>query len=378
MKKSGISLGAVLFIYIVAFGYVGFYSAKCADEYFGGHFLLSLMVVCASLIVGFFLHIITHEFGHLVFGTLTGHRFKSFRIFNLLWQRDTDGKIRLYRYKLAGTGGQCLLQPPPLKDGDMPYVLYNLGGVIFNFLLAALGMLASVVWSQAAALAVFGRILFVLGMMMGLENILPLPGIANDGGNLLALTKSKEARQSLWVQMMGIVKISEGTRVKDFPEEWFRMPNDEQLQNRMEAVMAVYVCDRLMDQHQFAQAQETIDSLLERDTALISVHLNLLRCNALFCELVGDCNAEKVEGYVTSGLTAFWKTMATSPEVLKTRYAYEKLYKKNQEEAANVMAAFEKVAATYPYACQIAADRELLAIVDEKAGNEKDDNEAAY
>lgn len=378
MKKSGFSLGAVLFIYIVAFGYVGFYSAKCADDYFGGHFLLSLMVVCASLVVGFFLHIIIHEFGHLVFGTLTGHRFKSFRIFNLMWQRDSDGKIRLYRYKLAGTGGQCLLQPPPLKDGDMPYVLYNLGGVMFNFLLAVLGMLASVVWSQIAVVAVFGRMLFVLGMMMGLENLLPLPGIANDGGNLLALTKSKEARQSLWVQMMGIVKLSEGTRIKDFPDEWFRMPNDEQLQNRMEAVMAVYVCDRLIDQHQFAQAQETIDSLLERDTALISVHLNLLRGDALFCELVGDGNAKKIEAYVTNGLTAFWKTMSTSPEVLKVRYAYEKLYQKNEQEAANVLAAFEKVADTYPYPCQIAADRELLAMVDEKASAETNDNQTAH
>lgn len=366
MKKSGFSLGAVLFIYMVALGYVGFYSGKCADEYFGGAFLLSLMVVCASVIVGFFLHIIIHELGHLVFGTLTGHRFQSFRIFHLLWQRDTDGKIRLYRYKLAGTGGQCLLQPPPLKDGDMPYVLYNLGGVMFNFLLAILGMLASVVWSKIAVLAIFGRILFVLGMMMGLENILPLPGITNDGGNLLALTKTKEARQSLWVQMMGIVKLSQGMRIKDFPDEWFRMPDDKQLQNHMEAVMAAYVCDRLMDRHQFAQAQETIDSLLERETALVPVHRHLLRTNALYCELVGACAPEKVDTYVAKDLIQFWKTMAANPTVIVTRYAYEKLYKQNEEQAAKYLTMFEKAAETYPYPCEIAAHRELLAIVDEK------------
>lgn len=38
---------------------------------------------------------------------------------------------------LAGTGGQCLMSPPEYNGGSYPYVWYNLGGVLVNFLLAA-------------------------------------------------------------------------------------------------------------------------------------------------------------------------------------------------------------------------------------------------
>lgn len=372
-KKSPVSMVFLMLIYVITFGYIGAYSAKCADEYFGGNLLLAFAVVGVSLVVAFMLHVVLHEFGHFVCGRLTGYGFKSFRILNFMWQKDSDGKIRFYRFKLAGTGGQCLMVPPALKDGDMPYVLYNLGGVIFNLLLALMGMLVCGAVPDGSVIGIFGKILCLLGVMMALENGLPLPGVTNDGSNILELSKSKEARQAFRVQMMGVVEFTEGKRVREFPAEWFHMPSEEQLQNRIEAVMAVYVCDRMVDEHDFAAAQETIDSLLAQDTAIAEIHLNLLKTNALYCELVETCHPERVEAYATKQLTYFWNTMKTHPGVIRTQYAYEKLYTKNNEQAAQYREAFEQTAKTYPYACEIAAERELLAIADEKAEARKTD-----
>ena len=53
-----------------------------------------------------------------------------------------DGRLQFCRYQLAGTGGQCLLAPPPWREEGFPSLLYNLGGPAANLLSAALCGLA--------------------------------------------------------------------------------------------------------------------------------------------------------------------------------------------------------------------------------------------
>ena len=72
-------------------------------------------------------------------GLATGYRFVSFRIGSWMLQRE-HGKLRVRKFTLAGTGGQCLLAPP-LTDGKMPCVLYNLGGPLANLITALLCVL---------------------------------------------------------------------------------------------------------------------------------------------------------------------------------------------------------------------------------------------
>jgi len=76
-------------------------------------------IVCT--LVAFILQIVLHEGGHLLFGLLSGYRFVSFRIFNWTLIRQ-EGKFRLKRFGIAGTGGQCLMLPPdkPLEEIPLP------------------------------------------------------------------------------------------------------------------------------------------------------------------------------------------------------------------------------------------------------------------
>lgn len=364
-KTESFSKFIVAMIFIVACAAVGAYSGFAAEEYFENNILLSYVVVIGALAAAYLLHIVIHEAGHLVFGRITGYRFKSFRIFNLMWQKGADGKVRFYRYSLAGTAGQCLMTPPDLRNGDMPYVLYNLGGVLFNILLSAAAMGVSCFVGRIGGIVCF--VVLIVGVSMALLNGLPLPGITNDGSNLVSLSKSSAARRSFWVQMNGVALLSDGKRVRDFPAEWFVKPNPEQLKNTMESVMAVYVCDRMMDEHQFDKAQAYMDELLESDTAIATVHLHLIRANALFCELIGEGRQEKIEKYMDKDFLKFARSMRTNPSVLRTQYAYYKLYKRDDKQADNCMSLFEKVSATYPYPCEIESERELLEITDNAA-----------
>ena len=105
-----------------------------------GEYLLHVAWLIVMMTAAFYLQTILHEGGHLVCGLLTGYRFVSFRIGSWMLQR-AHGKLRVRNFKLAGTGGQCLLAPPPLTDGEMPCVLYNLGGPLANLITALLCVL---------------------------------------------------------------------------------------------------------------------------------------------------------------------------------------------------------------------------------------------
>lgn len=110
-------LGSVLFCLLGAVGgfmaayYVG--KAMSLEKELGRNiFLLGLLLL--GMYLAFFLQIIVHEAGHLAFGLLSGYAFSSFRIMDFMWIKE-DGKLRLKKFSLAGTGGQCLMEPPEMK-----------------------------------------------------------------------------------------------------------------------------------------------------------------------------------------------------------------------------------------------------------------------
>ena len=88
------------------------------------------------LAAAYFIQMVIHEAGHLVFGLFTGYKFLSFRIGSLMLIKDGE-KFSFRRFSIAGTGGQCLMAPPDMTDGRFPFVLYNLGGVIMNLIATA-------------------------------------------------------------------------------------------------------------------------------------------------------------------------------------------------------------------------------------------------
>ena len=108
--------------------------------------ILSLAGLLLGMYAAIFVQLIIHEAGHLVFGWLSGYQFSSFRIFSFMWVKE-DGKLRLRRLSIAGTGGQCLMSPPNMADGRIPLVLYNLGGSIMN-IIAGLLFLGSVSYTH--------------------------------------------------------------------------------------------------------------------------------------------------------------------------------------------------------------------------------------
>lgn len=329
--------------------------------------LISLVLMLVLLWIAFFINIIIHEAGHMVFGLMSGYKFSSFRIMSFMWIKE-NGKLKIKRLSLAGTGGQCIMIPPEMKNGKFPVVLYNMGGSLMNiisgFIFLALHFIFIDVW-------VFNTILLMLalvGFMTAAMNGIPMrtDTIDNDGYNTIALCKNRKSLKAFWVQMKVSEQTSKGIRLKDMPKEWFTVPTDEEMQNSIVSVIGVFTCNRLMDENRFEDADKLMEHLLSIESGMVGIHRNLLVCDRIYCELIGQNRRDVVENMLTKQQKSFMNAMKKFPSVLRTEYAYALLSEKDTAKAGKIKAQFEKTAKSYPYASDIDSERELIEIADNK------------
>ena len=71
----------------------------------------------------------------------------------------------------------------------------------------------------------FAAVGFITAVMNGVP--MRLGAVDNDGYNALAISKSSEAAEAFWVQLSIVGQSARGVRLKDMPEEWFRVPAEE-------------------------------------------------------------------------------------------------------------------------------------------------------
>lgn len=328
-----------------------------------GNGLLYILCELAVVVLSIFAALVLHEAGHLLFGLLTGYGFCSFRIMSFIWVKDgEDGKIRLKRHSIAGTAGQCLMSPPDLKDGKMPFVLYNLGGVTVN---GVTGLLAFLLYALLPHIYILSNAFLIFGIAsagLALSNGIPfrVGGIDNDGRNAVSLSRSPTAQRAFWVQMKVAAALAQDVRIGDLPDEWFVLPTDAEMKNPISAVVGVFACNRLMDQHRFDEADRLMEHILSIDSGISGLHRKLTVCDRIYCELIGACRASVVGAMMTDDVRAIFKSMKNFPSVLRTEYALALLLDGDAERANAVKQRFEKVAAKYPYKSDAEAEYSLI------------------
>lgn len=335
------------------------------DSILTGERIFYLAAAVVQLLVILQLQIVIHEAGHLIAGLLSGYRFSSFRIGNFMWLKE-NGKLRFCRLFIAGTGGQCLMNPPDLVDGRLPFVFYNLGGVLLNLATIPIGLVGMRYFEQKSFVSLFCLLMCMVGLAYAVMNGIPLNSgvINNDGCNVKELRKSEEALRAFWVQMKVAEQIARGIRLKDMPDEWFVLPGEDALKNSMTAVMAVFRENQLMDQHEFAEAEALMDRLFCTETGIVGLHQRMLLCDRLYCELLKGGKQEKIDKLYSKEQIHFMKQMRNFPSVLRTDYAYTLLYKKDMEKAQQIKGMFEKCAKKYPYPADVESERELMEIAE--------------
>lgn len=126
------------------------------------------------------------------------------------------------------------------------------------------------------------------------------------------------------------------------PSEWFAVPSDSAMKNSMVATRGVFACNRLMDAEQFEEADALMSHLLEIDSGIVGLHRNLLMCDRMFIELIGENRHDIIENMLTKEQKKFMKAMKRFPSVLRTEYALAALFDKDKSKAAKIQVQMKK------------------------------------
>ena len=343
-------------------------AAKVVPEGSGEQtYMFYLALLLAFLVISMWLHTILHEAGHLVFGLATGYRFCSFRI-----GRTTltirGGRPKFGRMKVAGTGGQCLLAPPEPVDGRIPYMLYNLGGVIVNAAVAAVMLVVYLIVGLTTVWSLIPLMLAITGFALAVMNGVPLKHtVNNDGANVIAIRREPAALDALRKQLLINEQVTLGVRPKDMPDEWFIVPDDAKSSNPLISSIRIFAQARLMDEHRLSDAWEAAQRLLDEPDGVTGLQRGMLAVDAAYLALMVPGSVASAERYLDKANQKIMKTMATHPSVVRTEYAMALLAHHDENKAGEAYTRFDKIAKTHPYPCEIALERELIALARKKA-----------
>ncbi len=340
--------------------FLGFFVGKTIGSYIERFDSMASFILIGfiSLILAFIFQILLHELGHLFFGSLTGYSFVSFRLGNFILVKDAEG-LSLRRYVLPGTLGQCLLAPPELgKDYNFPFVLYNLGGGIFNLFFSFFGILLLGTRQFSPGLEMFLSIFISLGIFLALTNLIPLKSgdLGNDGYNIIELMKNKYGRYGFWLQLYINREISRGKRLGQVERKLFKLPKDLDFNDIFSSSIVLMEAEYYMDLGQLKKAEDIYLRIERENYKLVGVHENQLRLGLgkIYLEREDRLGLEKL---MADDFKKYLK--ATEKYMLDTigfLYGYELLFEKDSEAARVYENRLRKMETTYPYRGLIEAE----------------------
>lgn len=327
------------------------------NNFFTG--LIDTYIFLAITILGYLLHIIIHEGGHLIFGLLTGYKFVSFRVGSLTLIKE-EGRFKLKKFNIPGTAGQCLMMPPDMVDGNFPFVIYNLGGVLLNLIISIISLYLGIKLEGPDLLRAILIFSSIGGIFAALSNGIPLGigGIANDGHNIVSMLINKETRKAFHIQLKVHGLQSQGRRIKDMPIEDFPVHEDADLAEPFNTAMILLRHNYYMDRLDFSGARDSLNLLLPYMDQIVALYQNEINIERIFLELMEDGDRDLVTRLYSKNLKKYIK--ASKFMIGKKRFmmAYEGLYNKDLDKARSYYRDLEKMIDTYPNKAE--AEMELM------------------
>lgn len=316
------------------------------------------LAVILTMFASILFMIVTHELGHLIFGLLTGYRFVSFRIFSFMLVR-SQGKWAIRRMSLPGTGGQCLMAPPVKKNGKFPFVLYNLGGILFCGLLSLIPMIIGLSGENAE----FRMLFFIFGFVsfvMNLFNAIPTNGksMVNDATNLKMALGSDVARHALWNQLEYVSLHAQNVPTADMPEDLFFTPEKADLSNPLIIWQVLALIERLEDRSEYQEARQAITFALDNAPFIFPLYKYILQLEAIYLDSILGNDSDLADEYYEK-LEKISALRSLAP-FHRASYAYLLLTKKDLSGAQKALTDYQKKIKKLPFQAEANFEQKQL------------------
>ena len=329
-------------------------------------FEMSIFTIVLYIFIFYFafiIQIIIHEAGHLIFGLLSGYEFISFRVGSITIVKDQE-KFKLKKFKIKGTGGQCLMTPKTNNYEEINYVLYNLGGILMNFIASIICLLILMLVDTNQYIKVMLSEFILIGVICVISNGIPmkLGGISNDGYNTMSISRDKFIKYCFYIQLKVNGLLSKGMRFKDMPIEWFNVKEGADLNNHLVTFLKIMEANYYQDKLDFNLAKECYENILDNAPNIIKLYENEIKCELLFYEILNG-NMEKVDELYTKELRNYIKITDCYISRKRLMYVYNLIVLKDKKKADKVLGEFEKLKNSYPIKGDIESEEEIMNFI---------------
>lgn len=320
--------------------------------------LLQSVLLLLVIFIFFFIHIIVHELGHLLAGKLTGYQFLFFRIMNWAIVKE-QGKVRMVRFSIAGTAGQCLMVPPE-NVKSMSYKPYLWGGALANFSAAMIGLVLNVIIFDSLYLYTFS----IVGFMTGIMNIYPFS--YNDGSSIKNLNEDPVKRQQFFQQLELSGAFTSGKEYENInPNELIVNPNEPITEQYNIYVMLIKI-NRELEVDNFGHALEMLEPLWQQRTDVIKPYQIEIMREYLFCHLTLELHETTIQDEILTD-KVFKECLKTKQlESYRIQAAISYYVKEDLKEAEKWISKAEQSLNQAPTYADKALNTKLLNFISQK------------
>lgn len=250
---------------------------------------IQLIVIIFMTIYTGYIHIFMHEFGHYLFGKVTGYKLVYFQMPNFRYEAKTK-RLKKIPTRISGMVGQCLMKPPSNSDNARkPYFLYLAGGLIVNLITALLLYMGSFVMPDPISFNLF--VLSLPPFLLFFMNIIPLG--FTDGGLILELKKSDLSKRLYFKQLELSSLLEEGKTFSEIPEAYFSEVKDGSFSNsKMGEYLLLVAYQRSLSLLDFEEADRLLKIYNEHWHYLSSPYAQMIASELLFCHAIFGRKAE--------------------------------------------------------------------------------------
>ncbi len=209
-----------------------------------------------------------HELGHLLMGYATGYKFVYFKLFGVIFYKQ-NGKWTSMHEKANGAIGQCLMRPDFPYDDKMPYVLYNIGGVLMNLICTGV-LVAYVIVYSVTDFAITG---IIVNGIFFLINALPSRNMQNDGYNVIEISRGPTCKKAYYTELKTTAAMLEGKTFSEMAEDIFVFDTEDMKYPAVCSALYISYC-YLVSSGRQSRADDMIEVLYSKKDQMPQSHAN--------------------------------------------------------------------------------------------------------
>lgn len=250
-------------------------------EVFNQVSILELSLILILMFYSVYLHTFLHEFGHLLFGRVTGYSLIFFQAGNYRYEAKTK-KVSKQDNSIPGMLGQCLMSPPKPKSYEQkPFFFYLAGGLLFNAITGILLYTGS--FYLPGKWGFFSFILSIIPILFLFLNMIPVG--YTDGKLIVEIKKSNLTKKLFFQQLEMASLLDQGRSFLEIPGYYYE---EAETGRAKESFLGEYIqiCEyrRQLTKLDFSMADQRLKDFLTHTNYRTSAYAPLLMCEELFCD----------------------------------------------------------------------------------------------